>query len=42
MHVNSSLRNFLVLWVVFLGVILLKIYSPTLQAIVKNQLNFLF
>ena len=40
MPVNSSLRNFLVLWIVFLGVMLLKIYSPTLQAIVKSQLIF--
>jgi len=40
MPVNSSLRNFIVLWIVFLGVMLLKIYSPTLQAMIKNQLIF--
>tara|TARA_B100000925_G_scaffold58846_1_gene39192 strand:- start:112 stop:474 length:363 start_codon:yes stop_codon:yes gene_type:complete len=40
MPVNSSLRNFLVLWIIFFGVVLLKIYSPVLQAIIKNQFIF--
>ena len=37
MPMNSSLRNFLVLWIVFSGVMLLKIYSPVLREFIENQ-----
>ena len=28
---NSGLRNYLILWLVFVGVMLLKIYMPVIQ-----------
>tara|TARA_Y100000766_G_scaffold30535_1_gene21239 strand:+ start:230 stop:334 length:105 start_codon:yes stop_codon:yes gene_type:complete len=28
---NSGLRNFLILWLIFVGVMLLKIYLPVIQ-----------
>ena len=37
---NSALRNFLVLWIVFLGVMLLKVYFPVLHDFIENQSIF--
>ena len=35
---NSGLRNFLILWLIFVGVMLLKIYMPVIQDFIGQKI----